>query len=105
MAVPGNYFQKKEGVEDGVERMAEDMLVGGDRAGDPALVEVICKGAYDAMEWLVWEGGVAWQPYSVFSAAIPFHVPSSPKETKEAESSCRLPKGRKLRKASRSAAT
>lgn len=66
MAVPGNYFQKKEGVEDGVERMAEDMLVGGDRAGDPALVEVICKGAYDAMEWLVWEGGVAWQPYERF---------------------------------------
>lgn len=66
MAVPGNYFQIKEGVEDSVEKMAEDMIVGGDHVGDPELVNVICNGAYNAMEWLIFEGGVAWQPYERF---------------------------------------
>lgn len=66
MAVPGNWFQEKEGIDDSVEKMAQDMLVGGDNMGDPALVDVICKGAYNAMEWLIFEGGVAWQPYERF---------------------------------------
>lgn len=66
MAVPGNYFQKRDGIEDSVDKMVQDMLVGGDHKGDPALVQVICDGAYDAMEWLIWEGSVAWQPYERF---------------------------------------
>ena len=66
MAVPGNWFQRKEGIDDSVERMAEDMIVGGDHVGDPDLVNVICNGAYNAMEWLIFEGGVAWQPYERF---------------------------------------
>ncbi|WP_139651746.1 flavocytochrome c [Raoultibacter phocaeensis] len=66
MAVPGNWFQAKEGIEDSVEKMAEDMIVGGDNVGDPELVNVICNGAYNAMEWLVFEGGVSWQPYQRF---------------------------------------
>ncbi len=66
MAVPGNWFQAKDGIEDSVEKMAEDMIVGGDHVGDPELVNVICEGAYDAMKWLTFEGGVAWQPYERF---------------------------------------
>ena len=66
MAVPGNWFQVKEGIDDSVEKMAEDMIVGGDNVGDPELVNVICQGAYNAMEWLIFEGGVAWQPYQRF---------------------------------------
>ena len=46
--------------------MAEDMIVGGDHVGDPDLVNVICEGAYGAMEWLIFNGGVAWQPYERF---------------------------------------
>lgn len=66
MAVPGNWFQKKEGIEDSVDQMIEDMLVGGDQKGDPELVKVICEGAEEAFDWLVCEGGVAWQPYQRF---------------------------------------
>ncbi len=41
-------------------------IVGGDHVGDPDLVNVICEGAYGAMEWLIFNGGVAWQPYERF---------------------------------------
>ncbi len=34
--------------------------------GRPDLVNVICEGAYGAMEWLIFNGGVAWQPYERF---------------------------------------
>lgn len=66
MAVPNNWFQHKAGIEDSVAKMAEDMIVGGDNVGDPALVNVICEGAQSAFDWLVFEGGVAWQPYQRF---------------------------------------
>ncbi len=66
MAVPNNWFQHKAGIEDSVAKMAEDMIVGGDHVGDPALVNVICEGAQSAFDWLVFEGGVAWQPYQRF---------------------------------------
>ncbi|MEG2533631.1 MAG: flavocytochrome c, partial [Gordonibacter sp.] len=66
MAVPNNYFQIRDGIDDSVAKMAEDMIVGGDNVGDPALVNVICEGAYSAMEWLTFEGCVAWQPYQRF---------------------------------------
>jgi len=66
ISVPGNWFQKRDGIEDSVEKLAHDMLVGGDNIGDPALVQVIAEGAYGAMEWLTFEGGVAWQSYEQF---------------------------------------
>lgn len=66
MAVPHNWFQNKAGMQDSVAQMAHDMLVGGDNVGDPALVNVICEGAQNAFDWLVYEGGVAWQPYQRF---------------------------------------
>ena len=52
MAVPNNWFQKRDGIEDSVEKMAEDMIVGGDHVGDPDLVNVICEGAYGAMQYI-----------------------------------------------------
>ena len=66
ISVPNNYFQRRDGIEDSVEKLAEDMLVGGDNIGDPELVQVIAEGAYDAMEWLTFEADVAWQPYRQF---------------------------------------
>ena len=66
ISVPNNYFQRRDGIEDSVEKLAEDMLVGGDNIGDPELVQVIAEGAYDAMEWLTFEADVAWQPYQQF---------------------------------------
>ena len=66
ISVPGNYFQRRDGIEDSASKLAEDMLVGGDNIGDPELVRVIAEGAYDAMEWLTFEADVAWQPYQQF---------------------------------------
>ena len=34
--------------------------------GRPRPGHVICEGAYGAMEWLIFNGGVAWQPYERF---------------------------------------
>ncbi|NPD31268.1 flavocytochrome c [Eggerthellaceae bacterium zg-1084] len=66
ISVPGNYFQRRDGIDDSAEKLAEDMLVGGDNLGDPDLVRVIAEGAYDAMEWLTFEADAAWQPYQQF---------------------------------------
>lgn len=66
MAVPNNWFQKAAGIEDSPEKLAEDMLVGGDHIGDPELVNVIAQGANESLDWLIFEGGVAWQPYQRF---------------------------------------
>ncbi|WP_283170780.1 flavocytochrome c [Curtanaerobium respiraculi] len=66
IAAPNNYFQRRDGISDSAEKLAHDMLVGGDNIGDPDLVKVIAEGAYDAMEWLTFEADVAWQPYQQF---------------------------------------
>ena len=66
MAVPGNWIQVQEGIEDSPELMAEDMLVGGDNIGDPDLVATICNNVYDAAQWLTFEGGVAWEHNQLF---------------------------------------
>lgn len=66
MAVPGNWFQKAAGIEDSAEKIAEDMIVGGDHKGDPELVNIIAQGASESLDWLIFEGGVAWQPYQRF---------------------------------------
>ena len=65
-AVPGSYPQLQRGVEDSPELMAQDMLVGGDNEGDPALVQVVCDGALDALQWLIYENGVSWSNASAF---------------------------------------
>lgn len=61
MAVPGNWIQVNEGIEDSPELLASDMLAGGDDVGDPDLVGVIANGVYDAAQWLTYEGGVPWE--------------------------------------------
>ena len=66
MAVPGNWIQVQEGIEDSPELMTEDMLVGGDNIGDPDLVATICNNVYDAAQWLTFEGGVAWEHNQLF---------------------------------------
>ena len=66
MAVPGNWIQVQEGIEDCPELMAEDMLVGADNIGDPDLVATICNNVYEAAQWLTFEGGVAWEHNQLF---------------------------------------
>lgn len=61
MAAPGNWIQAQEGIEDSPEALASDMLEGGDRKGDPALVKVIAEGALDSSQWLTFEAGVSWK--------------------------------------------
>ncbi|NPD30891.1 flavocytochrome c [Eggerthellaceae bacterium zg-1084] len=61
MAVPGNWIQKHEGIEDSPEALAEDMLKGGDHVGDPDLVRIVAEGALESSQWLTFEGGVAWK--------------------------------------------
>ncbi|MCQ5091624.1 flavocytochrome c [Slackia exigua] len=66
MAVPQNWIQIREGVEDSPETLAEDMLKGGDYRGDPELVNVIANGVFDAAQWLTFEGGVSWEHNLLF---------------------------------------
>lgn len=61
MAVPGNWIQKNSGIDDSPEKLAADMLEGGDNRGDPELVNVIANGVFDAAQWLTYEGGVSWE--------------------------------------------
>ena len=44
MAVPGNWIQVTQGIEDSPENLVSDMLVGGDNKGDPELVAIIANG-------------------------------------------------------------
>ncbi len=61
MAVPGNWIQVTQGVEDSPENLISDMLVGGDNKGDPELVAIIANGALDSANWLTYEGGISWK--------------------------------------------
>lgn len=66
MAVPGNWIQKQEGVEDSPETLTQDMLKGGDNEGDPELVKVIANGALESSQWLTFEAGVPWEQNLLF---------------------------------------
>lgn len=66
MAVPGNWIQQNSGLSDSPEQLANDMLEGGDHRGDPALVNVIANGVYDAAQWLTYEGGISWEHNLLF---------------------------------------
>lgn len=66
MAVPGNWLQKAEGIEDSVERFEEDMLKGGDNEADPALVHVIAENALATAEWLRDDVKVEFEDYMLF---------------------------------------
>ena len=64
-SAPGCWIQQQAGVEDSPDKMAEDMLVGGDNEGDPELVKVVCDNALDCFNWLSFRQGVAWYPIIV----------------------------------------
>ncbi len=66
MAVPGNWIQKQEGIEDSPENLANDILKGGDNEGDPELVKVIANGALESSQWLTFEAGVPWEQNLLF---------------------------------------
>ena len=66
MAVPGNWIQQNSGLSDSSEQLANDMLEGGDHRGDPALVNVIANGVYDAAQWLTYKGGISWEHNLLF---------------------------------------
>lgn len=65
-AGPGTWLQRKEGIEDNPELLMEDMLVGGDDRGDPALVKVIADNALDTVDWLTYNAGASWAPKLMF---------------------------------------
>lgn len=52
MAVPNNWIQEKEGIEDSIETFIEDTLKGGDQENDPELVRVVAENALEGAEWL-----------------------------------------------------
>ncbi|MDT2829960.1 flavocytochrome c [Vagococcus carniphilus] len=53
MNVPNNWVQKKLGIKgDSPEKMAEDTIRGGDKLGDPHMIDVMTKNALPAAEWL-----------------------------------------------------
>lgn len=65
-AAPNNWLQKEEGLEDSVDLMVEDMLVGGDNKNNPELVRVVAENALDGALWLKDEVGVIWEDELMF---------------------------------------
>lgn len=65
-AAPGTWRQRREGIEDSVELLKNDMLIGGDNEGDPDLVEVIATKAPDTVDWLTYNGCVSWAAKLMF---------------------------------------
>ncbi|MDO5532371.1 flavocytochrome c [Sutterella sp.] len=61
MCVPGNDFQKKDGIEDSPEAMAEDMLKAGLNLNHRDKVKTVCEGALPAYRRLIDEFGVQWK--------------------------------------------
>lgn len=66
MAAPGNWLQKRDGISDSPEQLAQDMIKGGDGINDPALVRTVAQSALQAAEWLRDECGVVWEDDLMF---------------------------------------
>lgn len=64
--------QKKQGIEDSIEKHYQQTLEGGDNKGDPELVKVLVENALDGIHWLE-ELGVEFKPevYTVLGALWP----------------------------------
>ncbi len=60
MGVPGTPMQKKEGIEDSPELMAEDMIREGGGLNHRDKVEKLCREAYPTWRWTIEELGVEW---------------------------------------------
>lgn len=62
-AAPGNWLQKKEGVEDSADKLYEDVMKAG---GNPDLVRVLADRALEGAEWLRDEANVTWTDEMMF---------------------------------------
>ena len=60
LAAPGNYLQKKLGVEDSVDLFYDDMLQAGLGLNHPELLRTVAEQASDAIEWTRNELGVTY---------------------------------------------
>ncbi|MCI5774489.1 MAG: flavocytochrome c [Erysipelotrichaceae bacterium] len=59
---PGTQHQIAKGIEDSVEKFAEDTYNSGDKEADLELVEVMAENALDATNWLIDEINVEFMP-------------------------------------------
>ena len=66
MAAPGNWLQKRDGIEDSVARFEQDIMKGGDNISNPELVHVVASNALAAAEWLRDNCGVVWEDSLMF---------------------------------------
>lgn len=75
--------QKRQGIEDSVEKHIEQTLAGGDGRADPELVKILCSNALGTLHWL--EGmGLKFRPdvMQVYGALWPrSHLATEPKGT------------------------
>lgn len=65
-AAPGNWIQQEEGIVDGPDQMAKDMLKGGDYKNDPELVRTVAFNALAGAVWLRDVVGVEWEDELMF---------------------------------------
>ncbi|EPF31929.1 flavocytochrome c [Treponema maltophilum ATCC 51939] len=66
MAAPGNWLQKRDGIEDSVARFEQDIMKGGDNISNPELVHVVASNALAGAEWLRDNCGVVWENSLMF---------------------------------------
>ncbi|WP_301232189.1 FAD-dependent oxidoreductase, partial [Turicimonas muris] len=75
--------QKKQGIEDSIEKHIQQTLAGGDGRADPELVRILCTNALGTLHWL--EGmGLKFRPdvMQVYGALWPrSHLATEPKGT------------------------
>ena len=77
LAVPGNAAQKKLGIEDSPELLAEDMIREGLGLNYPDKVHTMTQAAYATYEWTVNELGVEWRKDKVGAEgghSVPRHL-------------------------------
>jgi flavocytochrome c len=60
LAAPGNYLQKKQGIEDSPELFYDDMLRAGLNLNHPELVRIVAQRAAETIEWTRNELGVRY---------------------------------------------
>jgi flavocytochrome c len=60
LAAPGNYLQKKRGIEDSPELFYDDMLRAGLNLNHPQLVRIVAERAAETIEWTRKELGVRY---------------------------------------------
>lgn len=75
--------QKKQGIEDSIEKHIEQTLAGGDGRADPELVRILCSNALGSLHWLE-SMGLKFRPdvMQVYGALWPrSHLATEPKGT------------------------